>query len=149
MKRLLPLVFLFLPVFAEAQENYTVPANATQAAEFRQHVLAVNRSVCRRFNLSASCTQAQACTAANAPGGASCTAAQARGANVRIYPDTAAGREEYMTFVWVLPHFTEARTTLPSQIQLDLCAWWGTLNQTQKDTQCSTWGAPAGCQVCQ
>lgn len=133
---------------AESQETYSIAANASQHADLRQHVLGVNRSTCRRLQLVPTCTQAQACTAAQAPGGASCTAAQARGANARIWPDSQAGREEYVTFVWVAPHFVEARATLPNQGMGDYCIWWATQNQTTRDAECAKVGAPAGCSIC-
>src|SRR5690349_13440752 len=130
---------------AEAQESYTASATVGQVADFRQYVLAINRGTCRKYSLAATCTQAQACTAANAAGGASCTAAQARAASARIWPDTQAGREEFMTFVWLVPKFNEAKSSLPSQANADYCAWWSASNQTTKDAECSKIGAPNGC----
>ncbi len=144
----LAILGLLIAAGAEAQETYTINANATQAADLRQYELSINRGQCRRLGLAVTCTQAQACTAANAPGGASCTAAQARGAGARIWPDTQAGREEFVTFQWVAGHFLEARASLPTLAGPDYCGWWTAQNQTTKDAECTKIGAPTGCSIC-
>ena len=133
---------------AAAQETYSIAGTAGQVADLRQHTLALNRSTCARLQQAATCTQAQACTAANAPGGSSCTAAQARNASARIWPDTQAGREEFVTFQWVAPRFMEAKAALPSQTIGDYCNWWAVQNQTTKDAECTKIGAPTGCSIC-
>lgn len=141
-------VFLLAGFEVEAQETYTINGSAGQVADLRQYVLAINRGQCRRLALAITCTQAQACTAANAPGGASCTAAQARGAGARIWPDTQAGREEFVTFQWIAPHFIEAKSSLPALAAPDYCGWWSAQNQTTKDAECTKIGAPTGCSIC-
>lgn len=148
MKYLLAVVLGLLALPALSQETYTLSASANQVADLRQYQLSINRGQCRRLGLALTCTQAQACTSANAPGGASCTAGQARNAGVRIWPDTQAGREEFVTFQWVAGHFLEARSSLPALAAPDYCAWWTAQNQTTKDAECTKIGAPAGCSIC-
>lgn len=142
------LAFVLVGAGVEAQETYSLAATSVQVADLRQYVLAINRGQCRRLGLAITCTQAQACTAANAPGGASCTAAQARNSGARIWPDTQAGREEFVTFQWTAPRFLEARASLPALAAPDYCAWWNAQNQTTKDAECTKIGAPTGCAIC-
>lgn len=153
MKKTLLLAFaLTVPVPLTAQETYSVSANATQTFDFRQHVIGANRSTCRRLGASGApdCTQANACLAANAQGGASCTAAQARAASARIFPDSQAGREEYLTFVWVAPQFVAARGALTVVHDIERCNWWNNVaTQPQRDADCAKYGLQAGCTLCQ
>lgn len=141
-------VLLCLAGGAAAQESYSTTATAQQVSDLRQHVLALNRVTCRRLQLTAACSQAQACVAANAAGGASCTAAQARAANVRIWPDAQAGREEFIMWTWIVPRMLEARAALAGLTIADYCVWWDSQNQTTKDAECAKIGAPASCFVC-
>lgn len=133
---------------AASQETYSVAASVGQTADLRQFVLSKNRRTCQAQGLAVTCTQAQACTSANAAGGASCTAAQARAANVRIWPDTQAGREEFVIFFWLAPLFSQAKASLPTLAAPDYCAWWTLQNQTTRDTECTKIGAPTGCSIC-
>lgn len=149
MRRLLFLLACLVAPWAAAQETYSIAANANQVTDLTAIVSAANGGVCNSLNLALSCTQAQACTAANAPGGSSCTAAQARGANVRIYPQTQAGREEFVLFVIAGPRFAELRASaVPAFSQRKLCDFWATATRTQKDTTCSSVGLPNGCELC-
>lgn len=150
MKKLLLLLPLFLiPAAAEAQETYNIPATAGQVANLTNIVSTANARTCLRLTGAESCTQAAACTTANAPGGASCTAAQARGANARIYPLTQAGREEYVIFVFTAPQFVSALGD-PVAFEFErACLNWQAFNQTQKDAACTSLGRPAGCRLCQ
>src|SRR5687767_7445724 len=98
MKRIPLLTFLALaPVVAEAQtENHVVPVNTTRQAKEILVIKRHNRGLCTRFNLAFPCTQAAVCTAHVAAGGAvtggaSCTAAAARTAGIRIYDHTISG----------------------------------------------------------
>jgi hypothetical protein len=128
---------------ADGAEVYAVAASDAQVVELRIYELAKNREQCRRLGLASTCTQAQACTAANAPGGASCTAAQARQAGCRIWPDTEAGRLEFITFNpgWLADLFKSAKASTPAQIGTEYCIWWGTQNQTQREAVCTAIGA--------
>lgn len=142
MKRFIPLALILLsPVFAEAQETYSVSASVAQVAELRHYTLALNRATCRSLSLPATCTQAQAC-----PG---CTNAQARQQDRRIWPDSQAGREEFVIFVWIAPDYDAIRTATPGKVLEDYCAWFRAQNQAGKDAECSKIGAPASCNVCQ
>jgi len=133
---------------AEAQETYSLPATAGQVTNLNIIALGQNERVCKRLALASTCTQAQACTAATAPGGASCTAAQARGADVRIYPSTLAGREEFVTFKFLAPDFIAALQAVGSQHQSTFCAWFIAQSQGGQDTVCTNAGLPAGCRIC-
>jgi hypothetical protein len=108
-------------------------------------VAANNNSVCAAVDLASGCTQAQACTAANATGGASCTAAQARNANVRIFPQTFAGREEFFQFRIALPKFLELRAEIVNLNQAHAKRTWDAGNQTVRDGMCTAAGLAAGC----
>lgn len=146
---LVALAGLSLPL--AAQETYSLPANAGQTAIIRQYVLGVNRATCSRLQLAVSCTQAEACTASGfpaVPGGASCTAGNATVAGRRIYPDTLAGREEFIQIVWVLPRFTEAGTSIPQQGYNGYCIWWATQNQTTRNAECAKASMPNECSIC-
>lgn len=137
------------PVFA--QENYTVPAQAADVTDLSQVIIVRNEKLCIRLNAGTNgvCTQAQACTAANAAGGASCTAAQARAANARVFIGTTqAGREEYVIFAIVVPAFADQKAAVPGWERKRLCDFWATANTTQKNQICTDFGRAAGCQVC-
>ena len=147
MKRLLFLLLLAAPL--EAQESYSISATAGQVTTLDRARLASNVRVCQQLGLTNACTQAEACTAANAPGGASCTAGQARGAGVRIFPGTQPGREEYLTFGLVVPSLQEALRAARERERILYCQWFEAQNQTTKDAECSKAGAPDGCELCQ
>lgn len=148
-KQLLFLAFVLFGPSVWAQETYSIAANANQVTDLTAIVNAANGEVCTKLNLALSCTQAQACTAVNAPGGSACTAAQARGANVRIYPLTLAGREEFVTFEIAGPRFNELRASaVPAFSQRKLCQFWGTATRTQKDNTCNSVGLANGCELC-
>jgi hypothetical protein len=139
---------LFLAVPALAQESYSFSATAAQVARINRARMVHNVAVCFRFNLAATCTQAQACTAAQAPGGAACTAAQARSANVRIYPATQAGREEAMIFEGVVPWVNSSASGVRDFDHLAYCTWYNDQNQATKDGECTKIGVPAPCDLC-
>lgn len=157
-KLLLVLAAAFCAPFALAQETYSISANANQVTDLTAIVGAANTAVCDRLGLAIGCTQAQACTGAQAPGGASCTAAQARSVNARIYPQTQAGREEFVVFEIAAPKFQELRFSLVLQSsQKELCDFWATAPRAganSKDNVCSAAGlptsvsAPTGCELC-
>jgi hypothetical protein len=147
---LLYLTFLSLVATnIRAQETYSIPATANQVSKLTVILVANNEKTCLKLNLATTCTQAQACTTAGAPGGASCSAAQARNANVRIYPTTQAGREEFLTFVFVAPGFQNAYNDQSDYYHNKYCAWWALQNDATKDSECSKSGAPNNCNICQ
>lgn len=147
---LLAAIFTLIALPALAQETYSVPATAGQVMDLTQIVAAHNEQTCERLSLTDACTQAQACTAANAAGGSSCTAAQARAANARIFPATQAGREEFVIFVIVAPRFADLRAGIVGHTRQRFCDWFtNTASQAQRDSVCTNAGRPAGCNVCQ
>jgi hypothetical protein len=128
-----------------AQETYSLSATANQVSLHDRDRASSNRQACTRLGLSSTCTQAQACTAANAAGGASCTAAQARAANARIYPATQAGREEFLTFSIVAPEFQRRVKGAAADEQNAAKAWFLAQSQAVRDAECAKWGVAAGC----
>ena len=132
----------------QAQETYDQAADAAQVADLTAIVAAHNQARCKAYNLATNCTQAQACTAAAAPGGSSCTAAQARSVGARIFPGTLAGRDEYVTFEIVLPEFIKRKTLLFDHGQTAYCLWWDAQNQTTKDAELTKIGFPTGLTAC-
>jgi hypothetical protein len=148
MRKLLILVLLAWAARALAQEAYTLNATANQVADLSLIVAASNGRTCQNLGQVELCTQTQACTAAGAAGGGSCTAAQARAANARIYPQTQAGREEFVTFVIAAPRFQDMKAGIAGYDRQQMCIFWGTASQGQKDTACAAVGRAAGCSLC-
>lgn len=145
---LIVLAFVLTTAAAEAQETYSVNATAGQVTDLVSIAAAENEKVCYRYNLALTCTQAQACTAAGAAGGASCTAAQARAAQARIFPATQAGREEFVTFKMLAPVFIDQRASIGGWHRERLCIFWSSANQTQKDALCTGSGQSTNCNLC-
>jgi hypothetical protein len=141
----LVLVVLLAAVAAEAQETYSLPAGAGNVVTLTTVMGSLNRETCLRYSLAASCTQAQACAAAGAPGGSGCTPAQARAAGVRIYPLTFAGREEFVTFGIALPGFIALVTAQQSETRRVFCEGWTAATVTQRNNACAAIGLSAGC----
>ena len=156
-KLLLALMFLAAP-WAAAQETYTLNATAGQVADLTTIVGNENFQVCDKVGLAAGCTQAQACTSATPPLSSSCTAAEARGAGVRIYAQTQAGRDEFVTFRVAAPKFQELRAGVSSFSHKKQCDFWATAPRAgatgSRDAMCAAAGlptsvsAPAGCELC-
>lgn len=149
MRKLLIFPLLLLAAPLAAQESYTISANAGQVADLTLIVSANNGRTCLRLGQVELCTQAQACVAAGATGGASCTAGQARAANARIFPATQAGREEFVTFVIAAPRFQDMKQGIVGYDQERAKANWTVFNQAQKDAACASLGRAAGCQLFQ
>lgn len=145
MRQYIPLFLLFLPVAAQAQETYSLPAGAGNVITLSAVITGLNGDNCARYNLARTCTQAQVCAAANAPGGASCSAAQARGAGVRIYPLTQPGREEFVTFGIALPRFLELVAAQQQEDRRAFCEAWNAATTTQRNNACTAIGAASGC----
>lgn len=129
-----------------AQESYTVSANANQQAQITEQVTESNVRTCRRLSTVASpltdtCTQAQACVNAGAAGGASCTPLQARQANARIFPQTTAGREEYITFTMVATDVQDRDLRLAKLYQERQCSAWLAASGAQRNVICAAYNA--------
>lgn len=144
MRKLLLAVLLFASP-ALAQETYSLSGSATQVSQLDRDRASTNRQTCVRLGQVAACTQAQACTAAGAAGGASCTAAQARQANARIYPATQAGREEFLTFSYVAPEFQRRVKGAAADELNAAAAWFNAQNTATKNAECAKWGLANGC----
>ena len=158
MRRLILLSLALVAAPAYAQETYSIPATAPNVIDLASIVATQNLAICRRLSTVAlnptpafNCSQAQACLAAVAPGGSSCTAAQARGADVRIYPATQAGREEYVTFKIAVPTFKKQLDDAGSLHQTVGCEYLKSPSGlTDLTTLCSNAGLPAppACFIC-
>jgi len=147
-------ILLLIAASASAQETYSVailnPANVSKLDVGRQ---LANQAVCTRFSLAVSCTQAQACAASlSATGqpasGAACTANEAQTAGVRIYPNSLAGREAFITQELIraqLDVFARQRAKLDFAALQSFCK---TATQPQIDGVCTASGLSAGCGVC-
>jgi hypothetical protein len=149
MRRFLALgSLLLIPAFASGQETYSVPASANQVSNLTVAIASLNQDLCEKYELTANCTQAQVCAVPtiNLPG---CTAGQARGANVRIWPLTQGGREEFVQFYLVLPRFQDLIAGTVGANRGRYCKWWNLQDQTMKDAECTKVGQPAGCALCQ
>lgn len=162
-----PIVAFILAMFAStaaaqtptptpAPEVYTLNAGSTNVGNLIQVIRAKNEKLCSNLHRQAgtnpwtpawTCTQAQACTVASAPGGASCTAAQARGANVRVWLQTEAGHQEYVMFQIVLPAFNDQVEALPSWEQRQQCIAFNAGDQNAKDQMCINAGRVAPCRL--
>lgn len=147
MRRIIPLAFV-LALPAAAQETYSVAATSGQVADLTSIVASFNQTRCRALNLTLNCTQAQACVAANAAGGSSCTDAQARAAGARIYGNSQAQREDYVLREIVQPQFVNLKAALFAGGQIAYCLWWDAQNQTTKDAELTKIGFPTGLTAC-
>lgn len=136
---------LALSATAGAQENYTLPAGAGNVVTISTLIAKGARDTCLRFNLLATCTQAEACQAAGAVGGTGCTAAQARAANARIYPNTFAGREEFTTFEIALPRFVELVASQQAEDRRAFCVAWNAASVGTRNAFCTSISLAAGC----
>ncbi len=128
-----------------AQEVYSLPAGSGNVATLSVVIAGQNGDICQRWNLARTCTQAQVCAAAAAPGGSSCTATQARTAGVRIYAITQAGREEFVTFAIALPRFLEMVSSQQSEERRAFCEGWAAASVSTRNTFCTTIGLASGC----
>jgi hypothetical protein len=137
-----------IPGRAESQETYSVAATAAQVTKLTKAISTSNSKTCVGLGLAITCTQAQACTAANAAGGAACTAAQARAANARIYGATQPLREEFVSFFILLPAFQELVNRDVAWDQIAFCAAFNAGTQVARDNSCAAVGQPAGCDPC-
>lgn len=153
MKFILTILLVLVAASVSAQETYTQSASAAQVLDLSAIITAENEDTCESRALAETCTQAQVCTAANAPGGASCTPAQARGAGVRIYPLTFAGRDEFVLHNFVLPRFNAARIRIAQRHRIKECRFWATATNTQKNAACQATGNTSStvsqpCELC-
>lgn len=147
MRRLFILLGLaFIPCLASAQEIYTVNANANQVARLTRSAWRANAITCLNHTLPIGCTQTQACVSVGLPSG--CTPAQARGGNVRIWPATQAGREEFVIFFMILPVFKALEKDDAGFDSQQFCVAWPSLSQATKDGICTAAGLTAGCELC-
>jgi hypothetical protein len=154
MKKVLLGLILLAPLPALAQETYSIPATAAQAARVERQRVRQNAMTCKRFNLAPTCTQAQACVAAGAAGGAACTALQARATtpSSEMFPATLAGRESMIIFAIVVPHFNDFLTQDIADDSAAYCIWWKDAATTRaaKDIDCNKTTPPRGnnCELC-
>ena len=154
MKRLiLTLTLSLFAGLASAQETYSFSVGGTTGN--RNSIVGMlelgrvqqNTDVCTRADLSAPCTQAQACTALGVTGGASCTAQDAINAHARIYPATTAGREAFVANEMIrtrVPDYYAEQVRRDTAAVAAFCA----ISQANRDALCSLLGLGAGCGAC-
>jgi hypothetical protein len=130
---------------AAAQETYSLPASAGNVTTLSGVMTGQNGDNCARYFLARTCTQAQICAAAAAPGGSGCSAAQARSAGVRIYPLTQAGREEFVTFGIALPAFLQLVNNQKAEDRRAFCEGWAATSVANRNAFCTTMGQASGC----
>jgi len=150
-KVLIALALVFAAVPALAQETYSIAATAPQVTRVDRARLKQNSNTCSRLLLATGCTQAQACVAANAVGGASCTQAQARARNAEIFAATQPGRESFV-FSTVVDKVQEFTATAAVDDLVATRIWWTTLaTRAQKDAICTaqTPSLGNGCEIFQ
>jgi hypothetical protein len=134
---------------AVAAENYTVPVNDARQIQVSIMVDYNRIQICDRLSLvGAACTQANACTTVvpAAAGGASCSAAQARAAKVRLYPQTQPGREEWFTFEYVVGGLQDLKDHAEVAIKALRARYIAAQNTATKDADCTAIGTVASCQ---
>lgn len=149
MKKLFLLTILLLAPLASAQESYTLSYNAPQVARLDKLRVALNESVCRSVVLPAACTQAEACVAAGAAGGAACTANQAQAANVRIYGDSQSEREAMVKRQAEERFRALERQFLKEPDAKTVCDWFtNTATAPERATFCTNAGLPSDCDPC-
>lgn len=133
---------------ASAQETYSVgPVSAGNVQTLTDLITYTNAKLCLTVTPASgiSCTQAQVCTAMNLLGGASCTAATARAANARIWPNTQAGREEYVTWEIASKRFDDLAAGLDNLKENVRKLQFPLLTTTAKNNACAAMSLPAGC----
>lgn len=134
---------------AWAQESYTISATAVQVARTDRERIANNVRTCVRLGQAPGCTQAQACVAAGAAGGAGCTFAQALAVNAELYANSLAGREAFVAFTIYRLALSDYAARHQRADAGSYCTWWSTTaTQAQKDSECSKVGQAAGCSIC-
>jgi hypothetical protein len=154
MKKILLGLILLLPAATSAQETYSVAVNANQQARVERERTRRNTTTCLRLNAGTGgvCTQAQACVAAAATGGASCNAAQAQAVNAEIIANTTAGRQQVFISKAALA-FQDIQNQSSAEDRAAECAWWNNPATTRadKDIHCNKIQPPRGnnCELCQ
>jgi hypothetical protein len=145
----------------------TVTLNDNNQTRLEEERTNQNRDTCRRlwkrvvdaggaspWSPKGTCTQAQACVAAGAVGGASCSGSQANDANARIFAATQNGRENFAELMIKdqLDFRKDVRTSASaSRDAEDFCDWFELLPLTSGDNnnrtfECNKWnGQPATC----
>lgn len=149
-KLLLSALVLVAAPLAHAQETYSGTYPAAQVARLNRVRVALNDQTCNRVGLAPGCTQAQACVAANATGGAACTNGQAKAANARIYADSQPDREDLVFNYFALSAFKATERQLLQGPEASVtCNWFNNVaSQAERDARCVQEGNPAGCNPC-
>jgi hypothetical protein len=145
-KVLLVLAFLAVAGVVSAQETYSIDLVAGNVASLDLGRTQHNAKVCARMGLPAGCTQSEACVAKGLSSG--CTAAEAQTAEVRIYPDTLAGREGFIKTELIKKSIEEFVAEQKKKDQAVRVAWCVAANQTQRNALCTLIGLGAGCFAC-
>lgn len=136
---------IFASVTYAASESYTINKSAGVVKSLDRLRLFYNGSVCAAYSLALTCTQAQVCVAAEVPGGASCTGADAKAAGVFIYSDTLNDRGKLLDSLsddYINRLYTKI---IPASDSDAYRTWFKAQNQATQDAECAKIGQPTGC----
>ena len=141
------------PAFAQG-ETYSVTINtAANVAKLDVGRQLANQALLTRFSLPSNATQADVCAASLAQtgqpaSGSACTIVEANGLGIRLFPNTQAGRELFITLNLIraeLEVFARQKAKLDFASLQSFCR---TATQPQIDGVCTATGLSAGCGVC-
>lgn len=139
----------FFAYAATAPETYSVTISSQASInKLDWGRVQSNSDVCVGLSLAPTCTQAQACVAKGVTGGASCTAADALAAGVRVYADSQAGREGFVLNNLVKAKLDDFSAEQTRRDKALMAAWCLTATTTQKNNLCALIGLSDGCKAC-
>ena len=135
MKKALVAILILWAGPALAQESYTLNATAGNITNFIDPGrVSYNEQACNAAALPLTCTEAQL------------QAVEGHETD-RIYPDSQAGRQDYVVQVILQPRIPEIRNDMRRWDRIKAQLAWAGFNRTQKDAVCSALGLPAGCEL--
>jgi hypothetical protein len=149
------------PTPTPAPETYSVVANSARVGDLIQIVMMRNQKTCQRIHsqngqnpwpVPYTCTQVQACAAANPPVVPCDESTNAgrnalRAANVRVYPSGFAGRDEFVSFALAAPQFIDQTNAVPSWQRYVQCLSWQAADAAGKNQMCSQAGLSPDCRL--
>lgn len=157
MKRLVVAIVLLTALNAVAAITLSVQLNDTYQTELETQLAAQNRDTCKKaykklvdaggtpaWTPKGTCTQAQACAALGATGGAACNTNQA--AKIGFYTVSQAGREEFAgTALRDALDLMKNRRSVQQDSE-DMCDFFRDLTPTERATECARYkNSPANC----
>jgi hypothetical protein len=148
MKKLLIILGLLALAGATiADETYSFSAPTAWVDKIDLGRVQHNDNVCTGLGLSIGCSQSDACTAAGAAGGASCTAGQARAAECWLVPDSQEGREDFIGYLIIADAARDFEEEQQRRDRATIRAFCEA-SSANKDALCALAGLSAGCYAC-